>query len=257
MKRAFAIAAHPDDIEFVMAGTLLLLGDAGYDLHYLNMTNGSCGSMELGPKEIGRIRVEEGRAAAAMAGATFYPPLTVDLEIFYEDRYIRKLCSMIRNVAPEILLLQSPLDYMEDHQNTVRLAATAAFLRGVPNYPTDPPADPVDQAVTIYHAQPHGNRDPLRQLVRPEFFVNVEPVLDRKKAMLGCHASQKVWLDKTQGMESYLQTMEDIGRETGAMSGRYAVAEGWRRRLHLGYCAEGADPLSDALAEHVARADPA
>ena len=29
-RRVFAIAAHPDDIEFMMAGTLILLGRAGY-----------------------------------------------------------------------------------------------------------------------------------------------------------------------------------------------------------------------------------
>jgi LmbE family N-acetylglucosaminyl deacetylase len=34
-KVAMAISAHPDDIEFYMAGTMLLLSGAGYDLHYL------------------------------------------------------------------------------------------------------------------------------------------------------------------------------------------------------------------------------
>ncbi|MFA6111669.1 MAG: PIG-L family deacetylase, partial [Candidatus Latescibacterota bacterium] len=33
----FAVAAHPDDIEFGMAGTLLLLARAGCRLHYLNI----------------------------------------------------------------------------------------------------------------------------------------------------------------------------------------------------------------------------
>ena len=44
-KRAFAVAAHPDDIEFVMAGTLMQLADAGYELHYMNIANGCCGSI--------------------------------------------------------------------------------------------------------------------------------------------------------------------------------------------------------------------
>ena len=45
--RAFAVAAHPDDIEFMMAGTLILLGRAGYELHYMTIANGSCGSERL------------------------------------------------------------------------------------------------------------------------------------------------------------------------------------------------------------------
>src|SRR6185369_1352086 len=35
MKSAIAIGAHPDDIEFYMAGTLVLLKRAGWEIHYL------------------------------------------------------------------------------------------------------------------------------------------------------------------------------------------------------------------------------
>ena len=42
--RVLAIAAHPDDIEFGMGGTLLLLGQAGCEIHYLNIADGSGGS---------------------------------------------------------------------------------------------------------------------------------------------------------------------------------------------------------------------
>ena len=52
----------------------------------------------------------------------------------------------MREVAPEILLVHAPSDYMEDHMNACRLAVTAAFARGMPNYPTSPPRPPVEQA---------------------------------------------------------------------------------------------------------------
>ena len=38
-KAAFAIACHPDDIEFGMAGTLIKLKEAGYEIHYMNIAN--------------------------------------------------------------------------------------------------------------------------------------------------------------------------------------------------------------------------
>ena len=44
--RVLAVAAHPDDIEFVMSGTMMRLREAGYDLHYMNIANGCCGSAE-------------------------------------------------------------------------------------------------------------------------------------------------------------------------------------------------------------------
>src|SRR4051812_34937369 len=57
--RVLAIAAHPDDIEFMMAGTLLLLRDAGWDTHYLNVSSGNLGSLTLTPSETARIRSAE------------------------------------------------------------------------------------------------------------------------------------------------------------------------------------------------------
>ena len=45
--------------------------------------------------------------------------------------------------------------------------------------------------------------------------------------------------------------MEEMSREVGCMSGRFTYAEGWRRHLHLGFCAEHADPLTDALGDKV------
>ncbi|MGC9349300.1 MAG: PIG-L deacetylase family protein [Anaerolineae bacterium] len=246
-KRAFAVAAHPDDVEFLMSGTLMLLGRAGYELHIMTVANGSCGTTELSPEEIVRVRREEAQAAANSIGATYHEGLVNDLEIFYERSLLARVAAVMREVAPEILLVQSPSDYMEDHQNAARLAVTAAFARGMPNFRTDPPLPPVDQDVTVYHAQPHGNRDPLRRLVRPEIYVDISDLMFEKRAMLAHHKSQKLWLDRTQGMDSYLDAMADICREIGDLSGRFAYAEGWRRRSHLGFCAADADPLSEAL----------
>jgi LmbE family N-acetylglucosaminyl deacetylase len=252
-KRAFAVAAHPDDIEFVMAGTLILLGRAGYELHYMNIANGCCGSTEHSARRTAEIRQSEAIAAADSIGAEFHPSLVNDLEIFYDDDTLRRLAAVMREVAPEILLVHSPIDYMEDHTNACRLAVTAAFARGMPNYETRPARDPVETPVTIYHAQPHGNRDPLGAIVRPSLFVDVSSVVEAKSAMLACHQSQKLWLDQSQGLDSYLETMRDLSREVGRLSGRFEFAEGWRRHLHLGFCDAEADPLAAALGPHVLR----
>ena len=55
-RTAIAISAHPDDIEFTMAGTLLLLREAGYRTHYLNVSTGSCGSLVHGAAALRKIR---------------------------------------------------------------------------------------------------------------------------------------------------------------------------------------------------------
>ncbi|MEX0938334.1 MAG: PIG-L family deacetylase [Pirellulales bacterium] len=251
IKRAFAVGAHPDDIEFLMAGTLMLLGRQGYELHYMTLADGCCGTTQHDRSTIAGIRAAEAQAAAAQIGAVYHGPLVGDLEIFYEPNTLARLASVMREVAPEILLVHSPQDYMEDHTCACRLAVTAAFARGMPNFPVDPHREPVAQPVTLYHAQPYGNRTPLGEPVRPGLFVDVTSLTEAKAAMLACHASQKQWLDESQGHDSYIQAMHDLDRQVGAMSGRFEYAEGWRRHLHLGFCGPEDDPLRDALGEHV------
>ena len=119
----------------------------------------------------------------------------------------------------------------------------------MPNFLVDPPRPVTNEPVTVYHAQPYGNLDPLRRPVRPEIFVDVASVHEEKTAMLADHRSQKQWLDESQGLDSYLHTMRELDRQVGAMPGRYDLAEGWRRHLHLGFCGPEDDPLSVALAE--------
>jgi LmbE family N-acetylglucosaminyl deacetylase len=251
--RIMALAAHPDDIEFMMAGTLALLGQAGCELHYMNLANGCCGSTQYDAATTARLRDGEARTAAQALGATFHPPLTDDLAIYYEPRLLARLASVVRDVAPDVLLLPSPQDYMEDHQNTARLGVTAAFCRGMPNYPVDPPRPPIANEVVIYHAQPYGHRDMLNQPVRPDMLVDIGPVIERKTAALALHVSQRQWLDESQGLDSYLQTMIDQAAEIGALAPGLQFAEGWRYHNPLGLCAPGADPLRDLLSERIVR----
>jgi N-acetylglucosamine malate deacetylase 1 len=247
---ALAIAAHPDDIEFTMAGTLLLLRKAGWEIHYLNVANGSCGSLTESAARLRLLRRKEAQEAARLLGAEFHPSLVDDLGIYYEPKLLGRLSAIVREVRPSIVLTHSPQDYMEDHTNTARLAVTATFVRGMPNYPTRPRRPPAPGDVALYHAMPHQLCDQLGRRVIAESFVDVSTVQETKLAALSAHRSQQNWLEVSQGMNSYLKTMEDMSREVGAMSRRFEYAEGWRRHSHMGFCAPGADPLRAALAPY-------
>ena len=63
-KAAIAVGAHPDDIEFYMAGTLLMLKRAGYAIHYLTVANGNCGSVQYNAAMLRSIRGAEARAVS-------------------------------------------------------------------------------------------------------------------------------------------------------------------------------------------------
>jgi N-acetylglucosamine malate deacetylase 1 len=240
---AMAIGAHPDDIEFTMAGTLLLLKQRGAEIHMWNLANGSCGTAVHNRDDIIRLRADEARASAHIAGAVIHAAIADDLAIFYAPELMAQVAAVIRDVKPTILLVPSPQDYMEDHSNTCRLAVTAAFTRGMCNYVAQPLVAPWEGETTLYHAMPHGLRDGLRRLVRPGQYVDIASTIDIKRTMLSQHHTQKDWLDVSQGMDSYLHEMENMGLQVGHLSGRFQYAEGWRRHSHLGFSATDDDPL--------------
>jgi len=248
-KAAFAVAAHPDDIEFMMAGTLVLLARAGYEIHYMNIANGSCGTAVHPRAKIVKMRAAEARAACGLIGAVFHPSIADDIEVYYEKRLLARVAAAVRDVNPEIMLVPSPQDYMEDHINAGRLAVTAAFCRGMRNFPTVPPRKPVEGDLTIYHALPYGLCDGMRRRVFAGLYVDISSVLGLKREMLSMHKSQKEWLDHSQGLDAYLKTMEDMSAEVGRLSGKFTYAEGWRRHSHLGFSAAECDPLCEALGD--------
>jgi LmbE family N-acetylglucosaminyl deacetylase len=250
-KTVLAIGAHPDDIEFMMAGTLIMLGQAGYELHYMNCASGSCGTADLSREKIVKIRKRESQKAAKFIEAVYHPPLADDIEIFYEKSLLAKLGAVVRKVNPSIMLIPSPEDYMEDHSITSRLAVTAAFCRGMRNFVTVPKAAPVTDEVVLYHALPYGLSDGMRKKIFPGEYVDISSVIDNKREMLEIHRSQKDWLDTSQGVDSYLMAMVEMSREVGKMSRKFIYAEGWRRHSNLGFAIKGTDPLADALKRKV------
>jgi LmbE family N-acetylglucosaminyl deacetylase len=242
-----AIHAHPDDIEITSAGTLFLLKDAGCSLHYMTLARGDAGSFDLDRETTAQVRAREAKRAAEYLGAAFHPSVVNDMEVLYTNDLVWRALAVVREVRPDIMLLPSPEDYMEDHVTTSRVAVTAAFCRAMPNILSNPPIPPIDTDVVIYHAMPHGLRDGLRRRPVPDFYVDITAAIDRKERMLAFHASQKGWLDKTQGMDSYLTAMRNVSAEVGRMSGKYQYAEGWRRHNHLGLSRKETEPLEEIL----------
>jgi len=244
---ALAVVAHPDDIEFFMVGTMLLLKDTGADICFWNLANGCMGSIEFDRETLARMRREEAVESAGLAGAAIRDPLFDDLAIFHDAESLAQVAAGIREINPTIVLTHPPADYMEDHMCACRLALNAAFVRGAPNFETVPPQPAVQSQLAVYHCMPVGLMGPLREKVEPDFYVDIGEKLPLKRDMLACHRSQKEWLDVSQGHDSYLSAMEEMAGEMGRRSGCFQYAEGWRRHNHLGYCDPGFDPLTEML----------
>jgi LmbE family N-acetylglucosaminyl deacetylase len=234
-------------MEWMMGGTLLLLRDAGCEVHTINVANGCAGTTTLRPEEIVAVRWREAQASARLLGSTLHECLVDDLEVFYTQDLIRRITGLVRQVRPDMVFTQSMEDYMDDHMNTAKLAVTGTFCRGIPGYRSIPEEPAVFQDAMLYHSTPHILTDMMRRPIVPEIYVDVTSVMDRKEKLFACHASQKEWLDQTQGFDSYLREMRDGTEAVGTMSGQFRFAEGWRRHSHVGFTRRDCNPLADLL----------
>ncbi|MBV1852842.1 PIG-L family deacetylase [Catellatospora sp. NEAU-YM18] len=103
--RALAIAAHPDDLEYGVAGAVAAWTAAGKDVRYLLVTRGEAGIDTLPPHECGGLREAEQRAAAAAVGVAQVEFLDHhDGVIEYGLDLRRDLAAAIRRHTPQLVV---------------------------------------------------------------------------------------------------------------------------------------------------------
>ncbi len=232
--RILAIHAHPDDVEFQCAGTLALLAERNCSIAIATMTAGDCGSAELGPGQIARIRQQEARRSAELIGAEYHCLCFFDLALTHDDPTRRRVTEIIRKTRPELVITAPPVDYMSDHEITSRVVRDACFNAPIPNYVTyDPhPAAPLDHIPHLYYVDPIEGIDYFGQAVPAEFVVDISSTFETKLQMLACHESQRSWLLKQHGIDEYLESCRRWSQARGAEIG-VAYGEGFRQ--HKGH----------------------
>ena len=232
--RVLAIHAHPDDLEFQCAGTLALLKQRGCESHMANMTAGDCGSAELSPDEISKVRRDEGRKAAELLGAGFTSLEFKDLQICVDNDSRRRVTEVIRRTRPDIVITAPPVDYMSDHEMTSRLVRDATFNASCPNYVTQQwdPAPATARIPYLYYVDPLEGVDWYGQPTPYDFIVDISTTFDLKLEMLACHDSQRAWLRRQHGLDEYL----DGCRRWSARRGKeIGAAYGEAYRQHRGH----------------------
>lgn len=246
--------AHPDDAEILCAGTLLLLRQAGWDVHLATMTAGDLGSARLSPAEIAAVRRKEAAAAAALLGATYTCLEFADLTIVYSVEAMRWVTAFLRRVRPDLVITHSPTDYLADHEETARLVQEATFASTASGWQAAwngeaPP--PLPRHPVLLHADPIDLTDRFGTPIAPHLLVDVTEVIERKTELLACHESQRAWLREQHGEDDYLAWMRRMSATRGAALGPGRYAEGFRQNRANGL------PRTDVLGAALgARATP-
>jgi len=238
---ALAFMAHPDDAEFLCAGTLIRLADAGWDVHIATCAPGDCGTMTETRWAIGGIRTGEAAAAVAKIGGTYHCLDERDGLVVYDKPTLQKTYDLFRRVTPSLVFAHAAKDYMMDHEMASLLARAGSFLYGAPNCSAFPLREG-SGVPHLYYCDPVEAVDPLGNLVQPTTLVDVTGQLERKAEMLACHASQREWLRAHHGTDEYLDAMRRHAALRGEAAG-VAAAEAFVQ--HRGH----AYPKNDLLAE--------
>src|SRR5262245_50154867 len=199
--RALVIVAHPDDIDFGIAGTVATLTDAGTSVHYALATSGEAGPPEEADRAtVKELREREQRAAAAAVGVNEVRFLGLpDGHLVSGLDLRRALVRVIRDVRPDLVLAQSPERRYDriyashpDH-----LAVGEATLAAV--YP-DARNPHAHTELLAEGLAPHTVSEVwIAHLEPPDVFVDITDAFDRKVAALSSHTSQVGWIEDVDG----------------------------------------------------------
>jgi N-acetylglucosamine malate deacetylase 1 len=181
MLDALVVAAHPDDAELGMGGTIVRLIGQGWKLGILDLTNGE-------PTPLGSLerRAQETAAANAQLGNPWRRNLGLpnrSLENSLELR--RPIAEVYRQVRPRILFAPYWEDAHPDHVAASALVEAARFWSKLSR--SDLAGEPFHPARIFYYFSVH-----LRIVERPQFVVDISEQLELKVAALRCYASQLV-----------------------------------------------------------------
>lgn len=230
--KILAVGAHPDDVEFLCAGTLARLAALSHEISILTISAGELGSVSLNIDESRELRLREARQAAAVLNAGFYYAGVKDKHIFFNDETRKAVCEIFRKAVPDIVFALSPRDYNLDHDATSLLARDAATAASARLFSTGnpTPAPPTAKIPYLYYCEPIGQIDIFGTPVRSSTYVDVTEFIETKSRMLACHATQREWMQHRFGFDNYIETMTNWGLRAGAIAG-FRFAEGFRQHV--------------------------
>lgn len=157
-----AIGAHPDDIEFGCAGTLMKYAENGHGVYTLVATDGDSGGQST-------VRRREAEEAARQIGIkeTFWGNYR-DTELPLGKELIDDIEKVIRSVRPAFIFVHDKQDTHQDHRALAQAAISATrYIRNVLFY-----------------------EGPTAVDFRPNVFVDIGGLMEKKLAVLSAHASQ-------------------------------------------------------------------
>ena len=230
-KTALVISAHSADFVWRCGGAIALHASLGYEVTVVCLSYGERGeSAKLWKQEgmtLERVKVERRAEAENAAKALDVHDIRFfdlgDYPLRVEGENMDRLVDVIRAVQPSFMLSHSQYDpYNTDHMYTTRVALEARMIAQAWGHK---PGEKVLGAPQLYLFEPHQTE---RMDWKPDTFLDISPVWDKKRAAIECMTGQEhLW-------DYYTNVAENRGnhfrRNSGGQTGgrKATHAEGFQ-----------------------------
>ena len=120
-------AAHPDDAELAMGGTIARFTNDGFNVGIIDLTRG-----EMGTRGTADTRKKEALEASTILNTSIRDNLLIpDGNIEISNDNIKKVVMLMRKYKPKIVFAPYFRDRHPDHINTSKLIKRAMFVTGL------------------------------------------------------------------------------------------------------------------------------
>jgi LmbE family N-acetylglucosaminyl deacetylase len=231
-RRALAIGAHPDDIEFGCGATLAKWAAAGSEVHLCVCTDGAKGTWDgdADLQDLVATREREQRDAAARLGALDVHFLGfVDGELDFTLEARAAVCRVIRETQPEVVLAHDPWRVRRlhpDHEQAGRLTIEGIVAARDPHFFPEQRLPPHRPTTLLLFEPAHADH-----------VEGVDGYVDTKISALLAHRSQwrstmGIDAESEQQLRDFEQRIRDEARTAGIRAGIRA-GEAFARLEHL------------------------
>jgi N-acetylglucosamine malate deacetylase 1 len=167
-----AIAAHPGDAFFAMGAPVALQAHRGGRGVFLSLSLGEKGSATIPAPRYGEMQREASERAAAALGAQSVLLEYRDGEIPVNDEVKFRVCDLIREHRPGVIVTHWRGSWHKDHQACYAIVSDAVFYAGLPAIARQEPAHTVRR---VFYAD---NWEDASDFA-PDTYLDVSEVFDR------------------------------------------------------------------------------
>jgi bacillithiol biosynthesis deacetylase BshB1 len=202
--KILVLAAHPDDAEISIGGTMLTHALRGDEVYLLNFTNGE-------PTPNGTVEKRLKEAEASDNVLKIKKRIVMDLPNRYLQDTIEnriKVAEHVREVRPDLMLVQTQVDQHPDHIAAHQLGTAARFYAKLTK--TDMRGEPFYPPKILYFYTSH-----FRLIPNPSFVLPVEEDVFQEKVK-AVEAYESQFRHRNRDIPEFLKLM---GKQYGSRIG--------------------------------------